>query len=51
MQKENIVIVGNGPVAHKFIEVMLASGKAEQYNITVIGEEPNPAYNRVYLTA
>jgi len=51
MQKENIIIVGNGPVAHKFIQVMLESGKSDQYNITVIGEEPNPAYNRVYLTA
>jgi nitrite reductase (NADH) large subunit len=51
MQKEKIVIVGNGPVAHKFIEVMLATGKEDNYDITVIGEEPNPAYNRVYLTA
>lgn len=51
MQKEKIVIVGNGPVAHKFIEVMLKSGKEEKYAITVIGEEPLPAYNRVYLTA
>ena len=51
MQKENIIIVGNGPVAHKFIEVMLETGKADQYNITVIGEESSPAYNRVYLTA
>ena len=51
MKKENIVIVGNGPVAHKFIEVMLESGKSDQYNITVIGEESRPAYNRVYLTA
>ena len=51
MQKENIIIVGNGPVAHKFIEVMLETGKADQYNITVIGEESSPAYNRVFLTA
>jgi nitrite reductase (NADH) large subunit len=51
MQKEKIVIVGNGPVAHKFIETMLATGKQDQYDITVIGEERLPAYNRVYLTA
>ncbi len=51
MQKEKIVIVGNGPVAHKFIETMLATGKEDQYDITVIGEESLPAYNRVYLTA
>ncbi len=51
MQKENIIIVGNGPVAHKFIEVMLETGQADHYNLTVIGEESSPAYNRVYLTA
>jgi nitrite reductase (NADH) large subunit len=51
MQKESLVIVGNGPVAHKFIEVLLESGKADQFTITVIGEESNPAYNRVWLTA
>lgn len=51
MQKEKIVIVGNGPVAHKFIETMLTTGKQDQYDITVIGEEHLPAYNRVYLTA
>lgn len=51
MQKEKIVVVGNGPVAHKFIEVMLASGKEDQYDITVVGEESRPAYDRVHLTA
>ncbi|NRA42071.1 MAG: nitrite reductase large subunit [Pseudomonadales bacterium] len=51
MQKKELVIVGNGPVAHKFIETMIASPAYQQYAITVIGEEPNPAYNRVYLTA
>ena len=51
MQKEKLVIVGNGPVAHKFLETLLATGKADQYDMTVIGEESLPAYNRVYLTA
>ncbi|CAA0105273.1 Nitrite reductase [NAD(P)H] [BD1-7 clade bacterium] len=51
MQKEKIVIVGNGPVAQKFIEVMLASGKEDQYALTVVGEESRPAYDRVHLTA
>lgn len=51
MQKEKLVIVGNGPVAHKFLESLLATGKADQYDMTVIGEESLPAYNRVYLTA
>ncbi len=49
--KEKLVIVGNGPVAHKFIEVIIAAGKIDHYNITVFGEEPRPAYDRVKLTA
>jgi nitrite reductase (NADH) large subunit len=49
--KEKLVIVGNGPVAHKFIEVIVDSDKAEQYDIVVFGEEPRPAYDRVKLTA
>ena len=43
-------VIGNGPVAHKFLETLVESGKADQYDITVFGEEPRPAYDRVHLT-
>jgi len=49
--KEKLIIVGNGPVAHKFIETLVESGKHTDYSITVFGEEPRPAYDRVKLTA
>jgi nitrite reductase (NADH) large subunit len=46
-----LVVVGNGPVSHQFLETLVESGKAEQFSITVFGEEPRPAYDRVHLTA
>ncbi len=49
--KQRLVMVGNGPVGHKFLETIVASGKAEQYDITVFGEESLVAYDRVHLTA
>lgn len=45
-----LAVIGNGPVAHKFLETLVESGKADQYDITVFGEEPRPAYDRVHLT-
>ncbi|MBB3047900.1 nitrite reductase (NADH) large subunit [Litorivivens lipolytica] len=46
-----LVVVGNGPVSHQFLETLVESGKADQFSITVFGEEPRPAYDRVHLTA
>ncbi len=49
--KSNLVVIGNGPVGHNFLESLVQSGKASAYNITVFGEESRPAYDRVRLTA
>jgi nitrite reductase (NADH) large subunit len=49
--KQRLLIIGNGPVGHQFIESIVESGQSEQFDITVIGEEPRPAYDRVHLTA
>ncbi len=46
-----LVVVGNGPVSHQFLESLVESGKGDQFNITIFGEEPRPAYDRVHLTA
>jgi nitrite reductase (NADH) large subunit len=48
---QKLVVVGNGPVGHRFLEALVDSGRAEQFDITVIGEEPHAAYDRVHLTA
>ncbi len=50
MIKKNLVVVGNGMAGLRFLECLCAIDK-DMYNITVIGEEPDPAYNRVLLSA
>jgi nitrite reductase (NADH) large subunit len=47
-QKQKIVVVGNGMVGHHFVEQIWAD---KQYEITVLGAEPRPAYDRVHLSA
>ncbi|MBF8187850.1 nitrite reductase large subunit [Nonomuraea sp. K274] len=44
-----IVVVGYGPTAHRLVETL--AGKGFGGRITVIGEEPRPAYDRVALTS
>lgn len=45
-----LVIIGNGMVGYKFCEKLLAKAAANQFTITVFGEEPRPAYDRVHLS-
>lgn len=45
-----LVVVGNGMAALRFLE-RLASLAPRAYHVTVIGAEPEPAYNRVLLSA
>ena len=46
----HIVVIGHGMVGHKFIETLAASGRTD-LRVTVLGEEPRPAYDRVHLSA
>ncbi|MFA7554300.1 MAG: nitrite reductase large subunit NirB [Spongiibacteraceae bacterium] len=46
-----LVVIGNGPVGHKFLQTLVESGQANKFDISVFGEEPLPAYDRVHLTA
>ncbi|HWL42070.1 MAG TPA: nitrite reductase large subunit NirB [Ilumatobacter sp.] len=45
-----VVIVGNGMVGQRLVEQLVARLDAD-VSITVIGEEPRPAYDRVALTS
>jgi len=49
--KIKLVVIGNGPVGHNFLEYLVESGQSEKYQVTVFGEEPLPAYDRVHLTS
>ncbi|MDO9318539.1 MAG: nitrite reductase large subunit NirB [Gammaproteobacteria bacterium] len=48
MKAKKIVVVGNGMVGHYYVE-QLAKQNAG-HDITVIGAEPRPAYDRVHLS-
>jgi nitrite reductase (NADH) large subunit len=45
---KKVIVVGNGMVGYKFCEKLIA--KSNDFDITVFGEEPRPAYDRVHLS-
>lgn len=47
---KNILVVGNGMVGYKFCEKFMAHDKGREFKLTVFGEEPRPAYDRVHLS-
>ena len=49
-QCQRLVVVGFGMVAYKFVECLAALEVLGRYAVTIIGEEPHPAYDRVRLT-
>lgn len=46
----SLVVVGNGMVGHRLLKQLSAQGGRSHYKVTVFGEEPHPAYDRVHLT-
>ncbi|MFZ6648793.1 nitrite reductase large subunit NirB [Undibacterium sp. TJN25] len=44
-----IIVIGHGMVGHKFLE-SLPEGQLGQLEVTVLCEEPRPAYDRVHLS-
>ncbi|QHV93573.1 nitrite reductase large subunit NirB [Spirosoma endbachense] len=51
-KNNRIVVIGNGMVGYKFCEKLIAKQKnGQQFTLTVFGEEPRVAYDRVHLSA
>ncbi len=52
MNALDVVVVGHGMVGHKFLESVLADAAqaARNVRVTVLCEEPRPAYDRVHLS-
>ncbi|QJQ01769.1 nitrite reductase large subunit [Herbaspirillum rubrisubalbicans Os34] len=44
-----IIVIGHGMVGHKFLECLAESG-AGDLHVTILCEEPRPAYDRVHLS-
>ncbi|MGR5151075.1 nitrite reductase large subunit NirB [Photobacterium swingsii] len=51
MDKEHLIIVGNGMVGQHLVQQLVEQGATEQFHITVIGEERYAAYDRVQLSS
>jgi nitrite reductase (NADH) large subunit len=48
--RRSLVVVGNGMVGHRFVTAAIERGLCAEWDITVLGEEPRPAYDRVGLS-
>ena len=48
--RERLIVVGNGMVGLRLVEELLARAP-DRYDLTVVGKEPRPAYNRVLLSS
>ncbi|MDE1179817.1 nitrite reductase large subunit NirB [Paraburkholderia sp.] len=45
----NVIVIGHGMVGHKLLETLAAS-ETHALHVTVLCEEPRPAYDRVHLS-
>jgi nitrite reductase (NADH) large subunit len=50
MTKRRLVVIGNGMAGARTIEEVLERGGADQFDITVFGDEPYGNYNRIMLS-
>ena len=48
--KQNLVVIGNGMVGHRFLELMVEKGAIDRWNLITFCEEPRVAYDRVNLS-
>ena len=49
MAKQKLVMIGNGMAGLRTIEEILERSQS-QFDITIIGKEPYPNYNRIMLS-
>ena len=49
-EKQKLVVIGNGMAGVRAVEEILARGGAEQFDITIFGDEPYGNYNRILLS-
>jgi nitrite reductase (NADH) large subunit len=49
--KRNVIVIGNGMVGHKFLELMVNKDSDRAWNLITFCEEPRVAYDRVNLSS
>ena len=47
----HVVVVGHGMVGHRFVEALTTRDEQRRFRVTVLSEEPRPAYDRVALSS
>ncbi|SQD97902.1 MULTISPECIES: nitrite reductase large subunit NirB [unclassified Parafrankia] len=50
-RRKHVVVVGNGMVGQRFVETLRQRDTGGRFSITVVGEEPRRAYDRVALSS
>ena len=50
-RRKHLVVAGHGMVAQRFLEELVRRGGAAEWRVTVLCEEPRPAYDRVALSS
>ncbi|MBA0045510.1 nitrite reductase large subunit NirB [Mycobacterium sp. NPDC050853] len=48
---KNVVVIGHGMVGHRFVQVLRERDATDQWQVTVLGEEADAAYDRVALSS
>ncbi|WP_431872270.1 nitrite reductase large subunit NirB [Nocardiopsis eucommiae] len=48
---EELVVIGNGMVGHRLVEALRDRDTDRRWHVTVVGEEPRTAYDRVALSS
>lgn len=51
MTKPSIIIIGNGMVGHKLVDLLIQHNANQRYELIVFGEEAQIAYDRVNLSS
>jgi nitrite reductase (NADH) large subunit len=51
LAKRNLIVIGNGMVGHKFLEMMVTKKGDRFWNLITFCEEPRVAYDRVNLSS
>jgi nitrite reductase (NADH) large subunit len=49
--QQKVVVVGNGMVGQRFVEALAETDLDRRWHVTVLGEEPRRAYDRVALSS
>ena len=49
-EKPRLIVVGNGMVGHRFVQVAFERGLAARWSLLVVAEENRTAYDRVHLS-